>query len=280
MKAIQADITTLAVDAIVNAANGTLPGGGALAAPKELNGSSWAVVFDVDGTMVANLPYHQEAWLEYGRRHALPITADYYRDHIHSRVNSLIVEHLAADFGWTPPPGGAAGDEKESIYRELYQPHLREVPGVTRLVKELNARRIPCAAVSNSPRPNVDMVLSGLGLAQCFQFTLTADGMKRGKPDPYAFLAAASQLDVPIGRCIVFEDSVSGFQAAERAGAPYIAVSAGADPSALKHAGRAAGIIDDFMEITVDMLAEMACAHELRYRTPSHAEGERTMRLQ
>jgi HAD superfamily hydrolase (TIGR01509 family) len=209
--------------------------------------------------MVANLPYHREAWMEYGRRHALPITADYYRDRIHSRANVQIVEHLAEDFGWTPPGRETAGDEKEAIYRDLYRPHLCEVPGVTRLIKELNARQIPCAAVSNSPRPNVDMVLGGLGLAQCFQVALTADGMKRGKPDPYAFLAAASQLGVPIWRCIVFEDSVSGFQAAERAGAPYIAVSAGAEPSALKHAGRALRIIDDFMEISTDMLAAFAC---------------------
>lgn len=216
------------------------------------------MIFDVDGTMVANLRYHREAWLEYGRRHALPITADYYRDRIHSRANPQIMEHLAADFGWTPPAGGPGGEEKEAIYRELYRPHLREVPGVTRLVRDLHGRGIPCAAVSNSPRLNVDMVLDGLRLAHCFQFTLTADGMQRGKPDPYAFLAAAAHLRIPVGRCLVFEDSPSGFQAAERAGAPYVAVSAGADPSSLKHAGKAVDVIADFTGVTVDMLAKLA----------------------
>ena len=219
--------------------------------------SSWAAIFDVDGTLVPNLDYHREAWLEYGRRHSLPITSDYYRDRIHSRANSQIVGHLAQDFGWQPPADGSAGDEKEAIYRELYRPHLREVPGATRLIKELRARAVPCAAVSNSPRPNVDMVLGELGLADCFQFVLTADGIARGKPDPAAFLAAAAHLGVPIGRCLVFEDSVSGFQAAERAGARYVAVSAGAEPSALKQAGKAVRSIRDFTEITVDTLTDL-----------------------
>lgn len=219
---------------------------------------AWAVVFDVDGTMVPNLSYHREAWMEYGRRHALPITSAYYLKRIHARANAQIIEHLAADFAWVPPGGGAAaGAEKEAIYRELYRPHLQEVPGVTRLVRDLHAHGIPCAAVSNSPRPNVDMVLDGLGLTTCFQILLTADGMKRGKPHPDPFLDVAAHLSVPIGRCLVFEDSLSGFQAAEAAGAPYIAVSAGADPATLTHAASAVRIITDFTDVTVTLLAEL-----------------------
>ncbi len=45
------------------------------------------------------------------------------------------------------------------------------------------------------------------------------------KPAPDMFLAAATKLEIPTARCIVIEDSISGVQAAKRAGAKCVAVT-------------------------------------------------------
>lgn len=56
--------------------------------------------------------------------------------------------------------------------------------------------------------------------------TVTADDVSAGKPDPEPYLAAAARLGLEPARCVVFEDSPSGGEAARGAGAVPIAVGA------------------------------------------------------
>jgi sugar-phosphatase len=46
----------------------------------------------------------------------------------------------------------------------------------------------------------------------------------RGKPDPQSFLLAAQRLGIDPSRCVVFEDSTKGIEAAHRAGMRVVAV--------------------------------------------------------
>ena len=218
-----------------------------------LNTESWAVIFDVDGTMVDNASYHEAAWIAFGHRHGLPITAAYYRAHIHSRSNYETVKRLYGE----DVSGAFArriADEKEAIYRELYRPHIRENAGLTRLLAELREAHVPCAAVSNAPPENMYFVLDELGIRDHFVVAIALTEAMPGKPAPDMLLAAARALDMPMERCLVIEDSVSGFEAAERAHAPYIVLSAGADPQGLKEARRARAVHADFTTLSVALL--------------------------
>ena len=87
----------------------------------------WAVVFDMDGTLVDNRAWHEAAWIEMGRRYRLPITEEFYQQKLHSRSNGEIIREL---FGARADEAFVRRitNEKESIYRELYAPHVREIP--------------------------------------------------------------------------------------------------------------------------------------------------------
>jgi HAD superfamily hydrolase (TIGR01509 family) len=219
---------------------------------------SWAVLFDVDGTMVDNGAHHEAAWVELGRRHNLGITPEFYRQRLHARTNLTIVTAL---FGAATTPDLIAriGDEKERIYREGYGPVMKEVPGLGPLLTALRAASARLATVSNSPPANVDLVLDGLGIRSHFHTVVNADDVRHGKPDPEAFLTAAARLGVPIGRCVVVEDSASGFAAAERAGAPYVAMAVDGGARLPASATRARRVCRDFTGLTVDMLRGIAC---------------------
>ena len=40
-----------------------------------------AVLFDMDGVVIDNLPYHVDAWLVYCERHGIPLTREiFYKD--------------------------------------------------------------------------------------------------------------------------------------------------------------------------------------------------------
>ena len=213
----------------------------------------WGMLFDVDGTMVDNARYHEDAWLELGRRRGLPITPSYYHERMHSRSDELIVRDLYGD-DIDPTFAQHVADEKEAIYRDLYRPHVRENPGLTQLLAQLHAANIPMAAVSNSPRPNVTMVLEALRLTPYFSVTLAQGEGIPAKPDPAMFLTAAQHLGLPPVRCLVVEDSVSGFRAAEQAGMPFIVISGGATETCLNEVGQARAAHRDFTSLTVEML--------------------------
>jgi beta-phosphoglucomutase-like phosphatase (HAD superfamily) len=70
----------------------------------------------------------------------------------------------------------------------------------------------------------VEAMSGQLGLAGSFGVVVTAADIRRGKPDPECYALAADRLGVPPNRCVVFEDSVSGVQAAVAAGALCVGV--------------------------------------------------------
>jgi beta-phosphoglucomutase len=81
------------------------------------------------------------------------------------------------------------------------------------------------AIASAAPRPNIEVVLDALGAAHFFQGIVSAEDVRRGKPDPAVYLIAASRLGVSPDRCIVVEDAAAGIEGARRAGMRSIGVS-------------------------------------------------------
>lgn len=217
------------------------------------NRNTFGVIFDIDGTMVNNTPYHREAWFELCRRYAIPLDHQSYHEKIHARSNDKIVPNLFGD-GVDAAFIDKIELEKEGIYRDSFRPVMQETPGLTTLLETLQNAQIPCAAASNSPKANVDFILDEMDLRRFFQAVTYRDLVNVGKPHPELLLMAAKGLGLPPERCLVFEDSASGFKAARAAGMPYIAITYGADPHELTEAHDAKAVSKDFTEIEVDSL--------------------------
>jgi HAD superfamily hydrolase (TIGR01509 family) len=177
-------------------------------------GSFKAYLFDCDGTIADSMPLHYMAW-----KKAL------------AEWNCTFEEKLFYAWGGTPVaeiisslnerqglrmPVEAVSSRKENLYLELL-PQLKAVPEV---VEHIDAQhgRIPFAVVSGSTRESVTASLVSLKLLDKFDTMVCAGEYKKSKPDPEAFLLAASKLGVAPETCLVFEDTDLGIQAAEAAG--------------------------------------------------------------
>src|SRR5439155_260468 len=136
-------------------------------------------------------------------------------------------------------------DRKRDHYVRLARQGLPTVPGVTAFLDEVAAAGIPCAVATSASRFDVDRLLGRLGLRERFDAVVTAEDVRRGKPDPEVYLLAARGIGVPPRECLVFEDSVVGIQAARQAGMRVIGVATAHTPDELGVAG-AASVIDDF----------------------------------
>ena len=97
------------------------------------------------------------------------------------------------------------------------------MPGAIELVRELQSHGVKTALVSASPRNIVDAVLDNLG-HELFPFSISADDVTKTKPDPEGYLKAATMSGSEISNCLIFEDSLTGMNAAMASGAYLIGV--------------------------------------------------------
>lgn len=97
------------------------------------------------------------------------------------------------------------------------------MPGAMELVRELQSHGIKTGLVSASPRNIVDAVLDNLG-HNLFPFSISSDDVVKTKPDPEGYLKAATLSGSDISNCLIFEDSLTGMNAAIASGAYLIGV--------------------------------------------------------
>jgi beta-phosphoglucomutase len=188
--------------------------------PRHLAG----VVFDIDGTLLDNMPFHIEAFEAFTAAHGLPGLTLEMRKWMDGRRNSDIFPRLF-DRAMTEEEVATLSFEKESAYRRLSTGRLEPLNGLIRLLDALDVAGVPIAAATSAPRDNVVHTLRELGLAERLSVIARSDEVAHGKPEPDVFLEAARKLGVDPTACIAFEDAPMGVVAAGRAGMTTVAVS-------------------------------------------------------
>jgi beta-phosphoglucomutase family hydrolase len=184
------------------------------------DGSFGAYLFDCDGTIADSMPLHYLAWNK-----ALGEWNCAFDEKLFYAWGGMpvaeIVSTLNQKYGLNMPVEEVAR-RKENLYFELL-PQLKAVPEVLEHI-EAEYGRTRFAVVSGSTRESVTASLESLNLLDRFDTIVCAGDYKNSKPDPEAFLLAASRLGEEPARCLVFEDTEMGIEAAKAAGMASVKV--------------------------------------------------------
>lgn len=208
------------------------------------NAQAW--LFDMDGVLADNCRYHVLAWQAFTARYGTYLTEELVLGWM-GATNQVYMERL---FG-RPVFGEeltALENEKESLYREIFAPHLKMPPGLRDLLDAAHAKNIRCAVATGAPQQNVDFVLDGLGIRDDFVCVVDPSQYANSKPAPDCYLRAASNLDAPPSGCIVFEDAVNGIAAGHAAGMRVVAIAT-TNPRAVLESAGADLVIDSFQNL-------------------------------
>lgn len=203
-----------------------------------------AFIFDMDGTMVDNMAWHCKAWVEFFRDQGVEVAEEEFM-----RLAGKTTKELIATFIGRPVTDEECREyaaQKEFLYRYMYRPHLKPVPGLRQFMRDARAKGIKIAVATAADPKNIEFTLSNLKVKELIDAVAGAAEVQHGKPEPDIFLLAASKLRVAPSDCIVFEDAEMGLEAARRAGMRAAAVATGHSMEQLQAMSGSIWVIRDF----------------------------------
>jgi len=180
-----------------------------------------AVLWDMDGTLVDTEPY----WIECEHE----LVAEFGGTWTDADAHSLIGFDLL-DAAHELRSRGGVSLEPVAIVERLLDGVIARVeqrlpwrPGAAELLAECVAAGVPCALVTMSWRRFAAAVIAAAPPGS-FTVSITGDEVRRGKPDPEPYLAAAAALGVEPSACVAIEDSPTGVASALAAGCATLGI--------------------------------------------------------
>jgi mannitol-1-/sugar-/sorbitol-6-phosphatase len=214
-----------------------------------------AILFDMDGTLVDSSAVIDRAWKWWTARHSIelaPIMAVQQ-----GRPNRDVLQEFASHLDI---------DKEAELFLKFEEEDLQDlaaIPGANEAVREAQGGRWGIVTSANRTLAELRLKATGFAIPETF---ISAENIRRGKPDPECYLLGAAALEVEPRDCVVFEDAIAGVQAAKAAGMKVVGVMTN-----LTEADLAAHIhVPDFRSVRIrvdgndEFEIEIARNHSLR----------------
>ncbi|HCT4857810.1 TPA: HAD family hydrolase [Enterococcus faecalis] len=183
------------------------------------------VIFDMDGLLFDTELIYYTSTQKVADAMGLPYSKEVYLDYVGISDEEVQENYrrIYASYGH---------DTVEEFIRRSYDDTLQEFrsgnvplkPGVVEFLDFLDDQKIPRLVASSNVRPAIEMLLIHAGIQDRFVGIVSAEDVKRAKPDPEIFQKARQLLGTEAPKTLIFEDSFHGVSAAHSAGIPVIMV--------------------------------------------------------
>ena len=198
------------------------------------------VLFDLDGVLIDSESLYTGFWSGIDRDYPTGIP-DFARF-----IKGSTLDKIMGYF----PSEQVRGDILDRI-REFEKGMTYEMfDGVATFLDDLAANNMPAAVVTSSSDRKMEKVYAQLpGFRDRFAAIITGSMVSRSKPDPQGYLMGAEAIGCVPSDCYVFEDSMSGLQAGNAAGAIVVGLATTLPRQTLE--GHAHRIIDSLVGFDV-----------------------------
>lgn len=182
-----------------------------------------AFLFDLNGTMINDMPYHVKAWHRILNELGADISYERTKQECYGKNQELLERIFPGRF--TEQEKNRISLEKEKQYQEEFRPQLRLIEGLDELLKKANKEGIRMAIGSAAITYNIDFVIDGLNIRKYFDVIVSADDVRHSKPDPETYLECAKRLGMQPEECLVFEDAPAGAASARNAAMDCVVIN-------------------------------------------------------
>lgn len=199
-----------------------------------------AALFDLDGVLIDSESIYTEFWTSMDKLYPTGI-----ENFAYVIKGTTLPDILNTYF----PDPEVQAQLRVHLKKQEEQMVYRIFPHVENFLSQLRRAGFPTAIVTSSNNAKMKVLFDELpGFRDYFDVVITDSDVTKSKPDPEGYLLAAERLGVPPERCVVFEDSRSGLEAARRSGAKVVAVATTLRPADIE--GRGNIVINSFDEVT------------------------------
>jgi len=181
-----------------------------------------AFLFDLNGTMIDDMPYHIRAWHRILNELGANITMEKMKEECYGKNDELLERIFPGRF--SPGEKNRMSLAKERQYQNEFRSELQLITGLDSFLLQAHDNGIKLAIGSAAIMFNIDFVLDGLNIRRYFEVLVSADNVTESKPDPETWLTCAERLSLSPRDCLVFEDVPKGVEAAQHAGMDCVVI--------------------------------------------------------
>jgi beta-phosphoglucomutase len=192
-----------------------------------------AVLFDFDGVIVNSEPLHLEVFQAVLAKEQIQITHEEYYQELIGFDDKGAFKHVFKKHHRELDPKTLLRlmtHKSEGMMEVIHQRRYEALPGVEELVRGL-WRHYPLAICSGALREEIEAMLEGVHLRDCFPTIVAAEDVTVGKPDPQGYLLTVKQLNERLGKkfepkdCLIVEDAPSVIKSVKKVGFHVLAVA-------------------------------------------------------
>ena len=183
-------------------------------------------IFDLDGVIVDTAKYHYLAWKRLGKELGIDFTEEQNEDF--KGVSRMACMDIMCKLAGKEDMSQEERERLANLKNEWYVESIGELDesellsGAKDLLVALKENGIKVALGSASK--NALPILERTGIVKYFDTIVDGNHVTKAKPDPEVFVLGAQRLGVEPNKCVVFEDSVAGIEAAHIAGMGCIGI--------------------------------------------------------
>lgn len=213
-----------------------------------------AFLFDLNGTMIDDMHYHNKAWFQILNEDlGANLSWEQVKSHMYGKNTELLIRVFGPD-KFTQEEMDTLSVEKEKRYQTEYRPILQLIEGLDAFLARAAEHGIKMGIGSAAIPFNINFVLDGLSLRHYFPSIVSADDVLNSKPDPETYLKGAQELGVLPEECIVFEDAPKGVEAAQLAGMNCVVITTMHEPEEFAQYDNIICFIKDYQGLSIDSL--------------------------
>jgi HAD superfamily hydrolase (TIGR01509 family) len=171
------------------------------------------VIFDMDGLLFDTERPSFKAMKKSMEKYGFSYSLEMYKKMIGlsgPQCEDVLKNDFGSDFTFKP-----ISDDYDVEFRKIINEEgivLKQ--GATKLLDKLDKRKIKRCIASSSSCETIQYYLSLSGLSDRFDFYISGEEVKQGKPYPDIFLEACKRAKVTPESSLVLEDSLNGLRAA------------------------------------------------------------------
>jgi beta-phosphoglucomutase len=203
--------------------------------PSRSSSNHWpaTILFDFDGVLVNSEPLHFRAFEEIAAAEKIELTEYEYYSELIGFDDKGAWKHLFASRRRKLDPKTflRVMTRKSEVMRELIaRRQYKALRGAEECVRGL-WRNYPLAICSGALREEIETMLEGVALRDCFPVIVAAEDVTVGKPDPQGYLLAAKLVGEKLGTkltshdCLIVEDAPKVIKAVHKVGFKTLAVT-------------------------------------------------------